>query len=84
MLIHHVKSANVICKNLKRLNLGNNSIDDEGLIALTECLPELFPRLEGFHVSTSALQDDGVDLYDNPVSEELMLMCNEQLKVLTL
>ncbi|XP_064400852.1 NACHT, LRR and PYD domains-containing protein 3-like isoform X5 [Halichondria panicea] len=79
MLIHHLKSANVICKNLKRLYLNNNSIDDEGLIALTECLPELFPRLEGFHVS---YLEDGVDVSHNPVSEELMLMCNEQLKII--
>ncbi len=81
MLIHHLKSANVICKNLNRLDLSNNSIDDEGVIALTECLPELFPSLEGFHFS---FLEGGVALYGNPVSEELILMCNEQLKVLTL
>ncbi len=80
MLFHHLKSANVICMNLKRLYLMNNSIDDEGVVALTECLPELFPRLEGSKVSYL----DGVDVSDNPVSEELILMCNEQLKVLTL
>ncbi len=45
MLIHHLKSANVICKNLNSLYLSNNSIDDEGVIALTECLPELFPSI---------------------------------------
>ena len=78
MLIHHLKFANVICKNLKRLDLNHNSIDDEGVIALTECLPELFPSLEGF-----SYLEDGVRLYGNPVNEELILMCNEQLKVLT-
>ncbi len=36
MLIHHLKSANVVCKNLCSLYLNNNSIDDEGVIALTE------------------------------------------------
>ena len=51
-----------------------------GVIALTECLPELFPRLEGFSVSYLG---NGVNLYDNPVSEELIPMCNEQLEVLT-
>ncbi len=73
----------MICKNLKRLSLNDNSIDDEGVIALTECLPvhELFPRLEGFHVS---FLEDGVGVRGNPVSEELILMCNEQLKVLIL
>ena len=30
MLIHHLKSANVICKNMNTLYLKNNSIDDEG------------------------------------------------------
>ena len=80
MLIHHLKFANV---NLKSLDLRDNSIDDEGLIALTECVPELFPRLKGFKVSIIYMQDR-VDLHDNPVNEELMLMCNEQLKVLTL
>ncbi len=45
MLIHYLKSANVICNNLNRLDLSNNSIDDEGVMALTECLPELFPSL---------------------------------------
>ncbi len=80
MLIHHLKSANVICKNLKRFDLSKNSIDDEGLIALTECLPELFPSLDEFYFS---FQLRGVDLCGNPVSEELRLMCNEHLKVLT-
>ncbi len=74
MLIHHLKSANVVCNSF---DLSNNSIDDEGVIALTECLPELFPSLE-------SLDEDGVNLYGNPVSEELILMCNEHLKVLTL
>ncbi len=80
MLIHHLKSANVICMKLNTLGLSYNSIDDEGVIALTECLPELFPRLEGFSVSYLG---NGVNLYDNPVSKELIPMCNEQLEVLT-
>ncbi len=49
MLIHHLKSANVISKNLDTLYLSLNYIDDEGVIAFTECLPELFPRLDNFH-----------------------------------
>ena len=81
MLIHHLKFANVICKNLNRLDFSNNSIDDDGVMALTECLPELFPSLENFNFS---YQGDGVDLCGNPVSEELILMCNEQLKVYSL
>ncbi len=77
LLIHHLKSANVVCTNLNWLYLSNNSIDDEGMIALTECLPELFPRLKGVGVS----DDYGVDLEGNPVSEDMIHMCNEQLEV---
>ncbi len=51
MLIHHLKSANVICENLGELNLTENYIDDEGVMALTECLPELFPSLDNIDVS---------------------------------
>ena len=81
MLIHHLKSANVICKNLNELNLSSNSIDDEGVMALTECLPELFPSLDDFYLSYEL---SGVSLHGNPVSEELILMCNEHLKVYSL
>ena len=72
MLIHHLKSANVVCiyKTLNRLYLNNNSIDDEGVMALTECLPELFPRLNKFELKFQ----DGVVLRGNPVSKELTLM----------
>ncbi|XP_064400734.1 protein NLRC3-like isoform X2 [Halichondria panicea] len=77
MLIHHLKSAKVICKNLKELFLRDNSIDDEGVIALTECLPELFPRLNRFGANYLAGK---VDVRRNPVSEELIDMCNKQLK----
>ena len=85
MLIHHLKFGNVICKNLDTLYLSNNSIDDEGVIALTECLPELFPNLKGFNVNFyDCMNFQKICLSGNLVSEELKLMCNEQLKVLTL
>ncbi|XP_064400818.1 NACHT, LRR and PYD domains-containing protein 3-like isoform X2 [Halichondria panicea] len=74
MLIHHLKSNNVICKNLHWLNLRANSI--VGVMALTECLPELFPRLDNFNFSDLS----GVLLHGNPVSIRLINMCNEQLK----
>ncbi len=80
MLIHHLKSANVICKNLYWLDLMNNSIDDEGVRALAECLPELFPSLDKFSLKIELI---GVDLHSNSVSEELIHKCNEHLKVLT-
>ncbi|XP_064399925.1 NACHT, LRR and PYD domains-containing protein 3-like isoform X2 [Halichondria panicea] len=78
MLIHFLKSANVICKKLKLLNLSSNCIDDDGVIALAECLPERFPSLVGFNVSPLG----AVLLYGNPVSEELIHMCNDNLKVI--
>ncbi len=81
MLIHHLKSANVMCKNLVTLDLQENSIDDEGMIALTECLPELFPSLNIYNFHFSFMGMHGVSLYGNPVSEEWIFMCNEQLKV---
>ncbi len=77
MLIHFLKSANVICKKLKLLNLSSNCIDDEGVVALAECLQERFPSLVGFNVSPLG----AVLLYGNPVSEQLIHMCNENLKV---
>ncbi len=80
MLIHHLKSANVICKNIKLLHLMNNSIDDEGVIALTECLPELFPSLEYLEEKTGIFHSQG-GLLGNPVSEEVIHMWNKQLKV---
>ncbi len=79
MLIHHLKSANVICKNIQVLDLSNNSIDDEGVIALTECLPELFPSLNNLEDEINSQGDIG--LLGNPVSEEVIHMCNKQLKV---
>ncbi|XP_064400738.1 NACHT, LRR and PYD domains-containing protein 3-like isoform X2 [Halichondria panicea] len=80
LLIHHLKSANVICsKKLFRLELRNNHIGDEGVMALTECIPELFPSLGGFSIDHNQFN---IILHDNPVSEDLLLMCNEQLKVI--
>ncbi len=77
MLIHHLKSANVICKNLNELDLRDNCIDDDGVIALTECLPELFPSLKVFSTANHC----DIDLCGNPVSKELIHMCNENLEV---
>ncbi len=80
MLIHHLKSANVICKSLNSLGLSNNCIDDEGVMALTECLPELFPSLKVFNVG---YQGD-VILRGNRVRKELLHICTEHLKVFIL
>ncbi len=77
MLIHHLKSNNVICKNINALDLRDNSIDDDGVIALTECLPELFLSLKVIGAGNHC----DIDLCGNPVSEELIHMCNKHLEV---
>ena len=77
MLIHHLKSANVVCKNLKSLDLRYNMIDDNGVMALTECVPELFLSLKVFSIGYKG----GIILLGNPVSKELLHMCTEHLKV---
>ncbi|XP_064399812.1 protein NLRC3-like isoform X2 [Halichondria panicea] len=76
MLIHHLKSNNVICKNINALDLRDNSIDDDGVIALTECLPELFLSLKVIGAGNHC----DIDLCGNPVSEELIHMCNKHLE----
>ncbi len=78
ILIHHLKSTNVICKNLYMLDLSNNSIDDEGVIALTECLPELFPSLDNFKLGDfeeHIFSRGDVDLHGNPVRELRKCIC---------
>ncbi len=77
-LIHHLKSADVICKNLYMLDLSNNSIDDEGVMALTKCLPELFPSLDNFKLGDfeeHMFSRGDVDLHGNPVRELRKCIC---------
>ena len=56
-------------KNLREWYLWGNSIDDEGVSALIETLPELFPGLED------------VGLHGNPVSGEVMERLRTKLDV---
>ena len=87
MLIDHLKFANVKCKSLNLLDLSNNYIDDEGVIALTECLPNLYPSLKVIrfvgnqNARLNNSRSGGVVLRGNPVSEELICICNEHLEV---
>ena len=57
-ILDHLISSGSSLKNLWKWELDNNSIDDEGVSALIESLPQLFPSLEN------------VELNDNPVSGE--------------
>ena len=43
-IVHHLKNSSH--KNLRKWDLYNNSIDDEGVNALIENIPQLFPKLE--------------------------------------
>ena len=58
--LDHLKSCGSSHKNLRWVvSQSDNSIDDEGVSALIESLPELFPSLEDVY------------LYGNPVSGEV-------------
>ena len=67
--LDHLKSFGSSHKNLREWSLNINSIDDEGVSALIESLPELFPSLEE------------VDLIHNPVSGEVVERLRELLDV---
>ena len=83
MLIHNLESANVICKNLYLVDLSNNCINDEGAIALIECIPERFPSLKRSSTSVVHGLVCAVLLRRNPVNKELLFMYNEKWKVYT-
>ena len=57
--LDHLKSSGTSHKNLRWWFLMGNSIDDEGVTAIIEYLPDVFPSLED------------VDLDFNPVSDEV-------------
>ena len=63
----HVKRSGVSHKNLQSWCLNNNSIDDEGVNALIESIPKLFPSLWN------------VVIYGNPVSDEVEKRLEESL-----
>ena len=66
-LLDHLKHSGVSHKNLGCWDLSNNSIDDEGVNALIESIPELFPSLVS------------VNLDDNPVSDGVKRRLEETL-----
>ncbi len=78
-LMNYLKTANVVCENLTSWNLSNNNIDEEGVSALTENMPELFPNL--FPNLRVYDGNRGVLLNNNLASEEFLLMCNNQIEV---
>ena len=66
-LLDHLKHSGVSHKSLEWWDLSYNSIDDEGVKALIENIPKLFPSL------------GEVPLYDNPVSDEVERRLKEAL-----
>ena len=70
-LLDHLKHSGVSHKNLRVWDLSDNSIDDEGVNALIESIPKLFPNLEA------------VLLHSNPVSEEVEKTLKETLSSLS-
>ena len=67
-IVHHLESS--IHKNLRKWDLYSNSIDDEGVNALIDSLPQLFPKLEE------------MNLMKNSVSDEVKQRLEEILKVI--
>ena len=64
-LLDRLKHSGVSHKNLEWWNLNDNAIDDEGVNALIETIPKLFPSLQN------------VTLIDNPVSDEVKTRLEE-------
>ena len=74
-LFDKLKSSNSssnLCTKLERWSLGDNQIDDSGVLALMDHLPSLFPRLWTH-------QHSDLDNYNNPVSSETMKRLNEEV-----
>ena len=71
-IFNHLKCSGSRHKNLRKWNLGFNFIKDEGVIALIESVPKLFPSLREVH------------LLGNPVSGEVKENLEKLMKVITL
>ena len=71
-LLDHLKHSGVSHKNLRWWDLSDNSIDDDGVNALIESTPKLFPSLEL------------VPLEGNPMSDEVEKRLRETLPSLLL
>ena len=69
-ILDHLKSSGDSHENLREWNLGENSIDDKGVSALTKSVHELFFNLEDVH------------LYGNPVSAEIEERLQKILEVI--
>ena len=66
-------SSPSLCSELDTWYLGDNEIDDSGVLAFMDQLTPLFPRL-GCGIL------DGIDLIDNPVSSDMEKMLKEELR----
>lgn len=72
-LINHLKKGELICEKLKKWNLESNCIDNQGVIALTECLPKLFPGLNGISFKTHSM---GKIIIDKTADKSFIRTCN--------
>ena len=70
--LDHIKSAGSSHKNLSWWNLTDNTVDDEGVNAIIDSVPSLFPSLEN------------VSINDNPVSDEVNEKLQKILKVIVI
>ena len=57
-LLDHLKRSGVSHKNLGWWNLNINSIDDKGVSALIESIPELFPSLVSVNLNCNPVSDE--------------------------
>ena len=57
-LLDHLKHSSVSHKNLGLWDLSDNSIDDEGVNALIESIPKLFPCLSDVNVNGNPMSDE--------------------------
>ena len=57
-LLDHLEHSDVSHKNLRQWDLSNNSIDDEGVNALIESIPKLFPSLSKVYLKHNPVSDE--------------------------
>ena len=71
-ILDHIKSAGSSHKNLSWWSLTDNTVDDEGVNAIIDSVPSLFPSLENVRIN------------DNPVSDEVNEKLQKILKVIVI
>ena len=88
-LLDHLKHSGVSHKSLEWWDLSDNSIDDEGVNALIESIPKLFPCLVDVNALIKNIPKlfpslELVLLYGNPVSDEVNRRLEETLSLVSM